>query len=585
MVELYSEIAQEYALKIQNIVSELKRYRRKNEPQYDEHLVDEETARQRYGARMGEKYYLYPNEAPSQDIIDAYEQVKPYFGEGEDRVTFEEHLSHRGMTVFFNGKDLLIREDRFNPIQKLTEESLRSSIDFVKKEYHMTDDTAKIYIFPYGSMEFFISESFEKLSGRSDHRKESNWLVFPLTTDFNYRLLRQECRDYATLHPLEKEPMPDFSINLEEMVKNTLSNTIHEKYGDVSEEEMSNIINQLADNLDDEEDEDDIIEDMGKSIGESPVVLEYSSSIKANFVAIDLETATSERSSICQIGITEVIDGKICDTKSWLVQPEGNRYDSMNIWIHGITPNDTKNSPAFPDVWKEVQPYLQNKIVVAHNTSFDMYALKNAFDKYGMEYPTFDYYCTLRIARYTIKGCYSYSLDVVLNHLGINMGQHHKADSDSRACAMLLLKCLEMDGSMLDDLESKYDFHRGCFAPNKFKAHLKNEKVYKYKSIIESLETNTDLLDENNYFFGKSVCFTGTCKYGVRKDLLQKIKDVGGIPIDSVTKETNVLVVGQQDYRVVGEDGMSSKQKKALKLLEQGYDIEILSETEFYNRF
>lgn len=582
MVELYSEIAQEYALKIQNIVSELKRYRRKNEPQYDEHLVDDEIARQRYGARVGEKYYLYPDEAPSQAIIDAYEQVKPYFGEGEDRVTFEEHLSHRGMTVIFYGKDLLIREDRYNYMQSLTEANLRSAIDFVKTEYHMNEDNARIFIFPYGSMEFFISESFEKLSGRSDHRKESNWITFPLTTDFNYRLLRQECRDYANLHPLEKEPIQDFSIDLEEMVKNALVKKIHEKYGDVSEEEMSNIINQLADNL---EDEDDSLDDKGDTIEESPVVLEYSSSVKDSFIAIDLETATSERSSICQIGITEVIDGKICDTRSWLVQPEGNKYDSMNIWIHGITPNDTKNSPTFPDVWKEVQPYLQNKIVVAHNTSFDMYALKNAFDKYGMEYPTFDYYCTLRIARYTIKGCYSYSLDVVLNHLGINMGQHHKADSDSRACAMLLLKCLEMDGSTLDDLESKYDFHRGCFAPNKFKAHLKNEKVYKYKSIIESLETNTDLLDENNYFFGKSVCFTGTCKYGVRKDLLQKIKDVGGIPMDSVTKDTNVLVVGQQDYRVVGEDGMSSKQKKALKLLEKGYDIEILSETEFYNRF
>ena len=55
--------------------------------------------------------------------------------------------------------------------------------------------------------------------------------------------------------------------------------------------------------------------------------------------------------------------------------------------------------------------------------------------------------------------------------------------------------------------------------------------------------------------------------------------------MNSVTKDTNVLVVGQQDYRIVGEDGMSSKQKKALKLLEKGYDIEILSETEFYNRF
>ena len=582
MVELYSDIAQKYALKIQKIISELYRYRRKDEPQYDGHLVDDETARRCYGAQVGEKYYLFPNEAPSQDILDEYERVKPYFGEGEDKVTFEEHLSHRGATVFFHGKDLLIREDRNIFIQNLTEANLRSTIDFVKKEYRMNEDNAKIYIFPYGSMEFFISESFEKHSGRSAHRKESNWITFPLTTDFNYRLIRQQCREYAKLHPLEREPMPDFSFNLEEIEKNALVESIHEKYGEVSEEEMNNIIQQMADNL--EDNNVDIVEN-DKLEEDSQGMIEYSSSVMANFVAIDLETATSDRSSICQIGITEVRDGKLTLTKSWLVQPEGNAYDSMNIWVHGITPKDTINSPMFPEVWKEVLPYLQNKIVVAHNTSFDMYALKNAFDKYGMNYPTFEYFCSLRIARYVIKGCYSYSLDVVLDHLGIKFGKHHRAGDDSRGCAILLLRCLELESCSLEELESKYNFHRGMFAPSKFKAQQKNEKPYKYKSVIDSLKTNPDLIDENNYFFGKSVCFTGTCQYGVRKDLLQKIKDVGGIPMDSVTKETNVLVVGQQDYRVVGSDGMSSKQKKAFKLLDQGYDIEILSETEFYNRF
>ena len=64
-----------------------------------------------------------------------------------------------------------------------------------------------------------------------------------------------------------------------------------------------------------------------------------------DFVAIDLETATSDRSSICQIGITEVVHGIPQDPKSWLVQPEGNIYDSMNIWIHGITPEDTRSYP------------------------------------------------------------------------------------------------------------------------------------------------------------------------------------------------------------------------------------------------
>ena len=306
-----------------------------------------------------------------------------------------------------------------------------------------------------------------------------------------------------------------------------------------------------------------------------------------NFVAIDLETATSVRSSICQIGITEVVNGVPQKPMSWLVRPENNEYDYMNISIHGIRPENTKNSPSFPEVWKEVQPYLQDKIVVAHNTSFDMYALRDAFIKYEIDFPTFDYFCTLRIARYIIKGCYSYSLDVVLNHIGLDLDVHHKADSDSLGCAKLLLKCFEMDGSSFDTLEDKYNFHRGKFAPGTFIAHLTKNKSHgklSYVDYINSLQHIPESFDEGNYFFGKSICFTGTCQYGTRKELLLMVAQVGGIPTDSVTTKTNVLVVGQQDYKVVGESGMSSKQKKAMQLLEKGQDIEILSESEFLSR-
>lgn len=588
MVRIDDDRVESYAEHIRTLVNQLSKTSKKGIAENEQYLLDPETAKTKYGARNGEVCYLFKDDAPSQEIIEVYERVKPYFGEDECRVTFEEHLSHRQMAVQFFGRDLLIKKKRNIFPQGLTENNLRSTIDFVAEEYQMTEDNAKIFVYPYGSMLFFVSESFEILSGRAEHRKESNWITFPLTKDFNYRLLRQKCKEYAAAHPLEQHNAP-LAFDFEAIAQKALLKSIHEKFGDVTEEQMAKILEMVADELDKGEDDMEELEDVDDFIEETDeepqAPIEYSSSTKANFIAIDLETATSERSSICQIGITEVVDGKVGDTKSWLVQPEGNLYDSMNISIHGITPDDTRNSPSFPEVWKEVQPYLQNKIVVAHNTSFDMYALKAAFDKYGMEYPTFDYFCTLRIARCIVKGCYSYSLNVVLDLLDIPFGQHHKADSDSRGCAMLLLKCLEMDGSTLEELESKYNFHRGMFAPSKFKAHLKNEKPYKYKSVIDSLDTNPELIDENNYFFGKSVCFTGTCQYGVRKDLLQKIRDIGGIPMDSVTKNTDVLVVGQQDYRVVGSDGMSSKQKKALKLLEQGHDIEILSETEFYDRF
>jgi len=310
--------------------------------------------------------------------------------------------------------------------------------------------------------------------------------------------------------------------------------------------------------------------------------------INDSFVALDIETATQDRTSICQIGIVEVANGIVLQPKSWLVQPEGNQYNYINISIHGITPDETKNSPSFPEVWKEVLPYLQNKIVVAHNSSFDMYALRDAFNKYGMEYPTFDHFCTLRIARYIIKGCYSYSLDAITNYLGIDFGVHHKADSDALGCALLLLKCLKTDHIHINELEEKYGFHRGRFAPNVFIPQGQNSKYFleikQYGVKIKELENHPELVDEGNYFYGKSVCFTGKTQFSNRMELLQKVKNVGGIPTNSVTSNTDVLVVGQQDYRVVGKDGMSTKQRKALSLLEKGHEIEILSEKEFLNR-
>ena len=41
-----------------------------------------------------------------------------------------------------------------------------------------------------------------------------------------------------------------------------------------------------------------------------------------DFIAIDFETATGKRSSICEAGICVVKDGKVVETKSWLVRPE-----------------------------------------------------------------------------------------------------------------------------------------------------------------------------------------------------------------------------------------------------------------------
>lgn len=305
-----------------------------------------------------------------------------------------------------------------------------------------------------------------------------------------------------------------------------------------------------------------------------------------NFVAIDLETATMDRNSICEIGIAIVENSAIKETKSWLVQPPYNEYDAFNIFIHGITPEDTANSPSFKEIWKQVEPYVTGKVVVAHNTAFDMYVLRDSFLENDVSIPHFINFCSCRLARKVVTGIYSYSLPNVCEALGIDFCNHHKAASDAEGCAKVFLECVRLsEATSFASLQDKYNFRCGRFSDKYFRPQLanhgKHRDGYTYDYNIKGIVGNPEKIDEGSYFYGKHVCFTGKCQFAIRKELLQMVADIGGIPMNSVTMQTDILVVGQQEYKVVGEGGMSSKQEKAVAMIDKGYDIEIMSETEF----
>ena len=57
----------------------------------------------------------------------------------------------------------------------------------------------------------------------------------------------------------------------------------------------------------------------------------------------------------------------------------------------------------------------------------------------------------------------------------------------------------------------------------------------------------------------------------------------GGLCGDRVTKQTDFLVLGNNDYCKTIKDGKSSKQKRAEQLKLSGSNIEILSENAFYD--
>ncbi len=165
-----------------------------------------------------------------------------------------------------------------------------------------------------------------------------------------------------------------------------------------------------------------------------------------NFIAIDFETATGKRASICEVGICVVRDAKVVETKSWLVRPENNTYSYWNMRVHGIRPKDTAYAPEFPVVWAEVLAYLvEIPVLVAHNAAFDISCIRSSLELYGLEKPAVDYYCSLRAAhRLYDFGCNT--LDYLCDQFDIPMGHHHRAGDDAEMCARLFLRELEDAG-------------------------------------------------------------------------------------------------------------------------------------------
>lgn len=160
------------------------------------------------------------------------------------------------------------------------------------------------------------------------------------------------------------------------------------------------------------------------------------------FAAIDFETANSERSSVCSVGIVIVRDGRISRTFYSLIRPEPDYYSRWCTAVHGLTRADTDPANPFPDVWSRIAPDLEGLTLVAHNKAFDESCLKAVFRTYGMTYPDYTFLCTLVAARQRLPELENHKLDTVARAIGFDMGRHHHALADAEACAAIAQKLL-----------------------------------------------------------------------------------------------------------------------------------------------
>ncbi len=274
------------------------------------------------------------------------------------------------------------------------------------------------------------------------------------------------------------------------------------------------------------------------------------------FNAIDVETANTNRASICQIGIVHIRDGEIREQWKTLVDPE-TRFDPWNIGIHGITESDVAGSPTLPEVRDELRARLHGQVLVSH-TPFDRVAFERAMTRYGLEQLQVTWLDSAKIARRAWPERYrrsGYGLSNIANHLGISF-KHHDALEDARAAAEIVCRACEVSDADINEWLCRVD-----------RPIPPNSKVPASRSMKGNAEGPLS---------GETIAFTGSLRT-THKEASEIASKSGGNVSASVTKKTTMLVAGSPNGRK-----KSQKHLKAEKLIQEGIDIQILSEREFY---
>ena len=175
----------------------------------------------------------------------------------------------------------------------------------------------------------------------------------------------------------------------------------------------------------------------------------------------DVEYANSKNKSICQIGIMcedfETGEPFYPELEIYINPEDG--FDLNCTRIHGITAAKVKDELNFPEVWKKIEKYFTNAVIIGHNVaSSDLDALVKALRRYKLDIPEFYYICTYELARTFVHPyCVpNFKLSSLCDYFEIDIDNEHNAFDDACACADLLKAIIESYEFDVDDYVKKY---------------------------------------------------------------------------------------------------------------------------------
>lgn len=238
--------------------------------------------------------------------------------------------------------------------------------------------------------------------------------------------------------------------------------------------------------------------------------------------------------------------------------------------LTGITNEMLDNAPPAGEVIPKFIEFIGDSTLIGHNVNFDINFLYDAVELHTDVHLSNEFIDTMRIARKVFPESTRHRLKDVAKECGVDYESAHRALADCEITA----SCFSFMRSETLSKMTESDF----IALFKIK-----RKVQGYDKFIESIDANDSMTDESNPMYGKVVVFTGALQHMPRKQALQIVANIGGVPADNMTKETSFLVVGDGEFTKSVKDGKTSKMKKAESLALNGREIRVISETSFFD--
>lgn len=361
-----------------------------------------------------------------------------------------------------------------------------------------------------------------------------------------------------------------------------------------------------------------------------------------NYTIVDLETTGGSyvNDSIIEIGAIKVRDGKPVDEYSQLIKPK-TPINGFITSLTGITNEMVANAPTIEEQLPVFLDFVGNDIIVGHNVNqFDInFLYEKCMAVLGKPFCN-DFVDTLILSRRVYPKLENHKLETLVKALELEDGTHHRALADCYHTYRLLnamqnnpnhdliyteeskpkkkktynplsdttkaLNTLQgiIYGIMCDnvltedevvslsswlgkhkDLAGNYPFDvlyaeiGKALEDNIIEEHeLKHLKTI-LQETMDPIAEKSESYDELE-FDGAIVCLSGEFVSGSKQEITEILTEKGAVVKDTVTRHTDILVVGGCGNSNWACGNYGNKVKKALELQAKGSHIKIIKETD-----